>query len=191
MAKLVSKVYGDALFDLGTEERELEQLKEEAVLIREALRENPELTGLMTHPEMVREEKVRLLENCFGRDLSRDMTGFLAVVTEKGRFRELPAILEYFLARVKEYQGIGTARVCSAVELSSTWKQRVEEKLLATTGYRSMETTYQVDESLLGGLVIQIGDRVVDTSLKYRLDRMKGQLLKISLELEKEGGHSA
>lgn len=191
MAKLASKVYGDALFDLGTEEQELERLKEEAVLIQGVLRENPALTGLMSHPEMIREEKVRLIEDCFGKGLSRDMTGFLAVVTEKGRFRELPAILEYFLARVKESQGIGTATVWSATELDSKWKGRVEEKLLATTGYRSMEITYQVDESLIGGLIIRIGDRVVDTSLKHRLDRMKGQLMKISLELEKEGGHSS
>lgn len=191
MAKLASKVYGDALFDLAVEEQKVEQLKEEAALVKEALLDNPELSGLMRHPKIIREEKAGLIENCFKGRVSEEMVGFLVVVVNKGRYQELPAIFDYFLARVKEHQGIGTASVISAVELSDTWKARVKEKLLATTKYHTMEISYQVDAGLIGGLIIRIGDRVVDSSLKHKLDELTGQLMKISLELEKEGGQAS
>ena len=77
--------------------------------------------------------------------------------------------------------------VASAVELRTEQKEKIREKLLATTKYQSLEITWKVDESLIGGLVIRIGDRVVDSSLKYKLDQLKSQLLKISLEDGKEG----
>jgi len=79
------------------------------------------------------------------------------------------------------------AEVVSASELTDTWKKQMEAKLLATTGYQKMEITYRVDKSLIGGLILRIGDRVVDNSLKSRLAAMKSQLLKVSLEQEKVG----
>lgn len=191
MAKLASKVYGDALFELAVEENRVEGLADEAVLVKAVLEENPKLAGLMKHPKVIREEKIKFIQDCFTGRVSEDMVGFLVVAVTKGRFSEVRAILDYFLERVKEYQGIGTACVVSAVELNEKWKSKVEEKLLSTTSYHKMEISYQVDPGLIGGLMIRIGDRVVDTSIKHKLDQMKEKLLKISLELEKEGGQAS
>lgn len=58
---------------------------------------------------------------------------------------------------------------------------------MATTDYKTLEIDWQVDKSLIGGLVIRIGDRVVDGSLKYKLNQLTSQLLKISLDDKKEG----
>lgn len=191
MAKLASKVYGDALFELAVEENRVEALADEAVLVKAVLEENPKLAGLMKHPKVIREEKIQFIEDCFKNRVSEDMVGFLAIAVTKGRFSEVHAILDYFLECVKEYQGIGTACVVSAVELNEKWKSEVEKKLLSTTSYHKMEISYQVDQSLIGGLMIRIGDRVVDTSIKHKLDQMTEKLLKISLELEKEGGQAS
>lgn len=191
MAKLASKVYGDALFELAVEEDRVEALRDEAALVKAVLEENPKLAGLMKHPKVIREEKIKFIQDCFTGRVSEDMVGFLVVAVTKGRFSEVHAILDYFLERVKEYQGIGTACVVSAVELNKKWRSKVEEKLLSTTSYHKMEISYQVDAGLIGGLMIRIGDRVVDTSLKHKLDQMTEKLLKISLELEKEGGQAS
>lgn len=191
MAKLASKVYGDALFELAVEENRVKGLADEAVLVKAVLEENPKLAGLMKHPKVIREEKIKFIQDCFTGRVSEDMVGFLVVAVTKGRFSEVRAILDYFLERVKEYQGIGTACVVSAVELNEKWKSKVEEKLLSTTSYHKMEISYQVDPGLIGGLMIRIGDRVIDTSIKHKLDQMKEKLLKISLELEKEGGQAS
>lgn len=187
MAKLASKAYGDALFELAVEEHKVDEFMEEVVLIQTVLKENPELEAIMVHPEITKEEKIRLAETCFKGRLSDEMVGFLVIVIKKGRYGELPGIFSYFTAKVKEYQKIGVAEVVSATELKDTWKKKVEERLLATTGYEKMEIAYRVDESLIGGLILRIGDRVVDNTIKSRLAAMKSQLLKVSLEQEKVG----
>ena len=187
MAKLASKVYGEALFQIAVEENRTDEMMEEISAVSKALEENTELQLLMEHPKVIREEKVHLLENCFKGRVSNDVTGFLAVVVSKGRFKELPAIFDYLTARIKEYKKIGVVTVTSAAELREDQKKKIQEKLLATTGYKALELTWNVDACLIGGLVIRIGDRVVDSSLKYKLEQLTSQLMKISLEEGKEG----
>lgn len=185
MAKLASKVYGDALFDLAVEENRVDELAEEVSVVKTVLAENPELAKLMEHPKIVKEEKIKLLEDCFKGRVSDDMTGFLVIAVRKERYRELDSIFEYFIARVKEYKKIGIAEVVSAAALSDAWKAKIEAKLLETTKYTSMEMHYRIDESLIGGLVIRIGDRVVDSSIKAKLAELADQLSKVPLEAVK------
>ena len=72
-------------------------------------------------------------------------------------------------------------KVTSAVSLSDEQKARIEKRVLETTAYVSLETSYTVDPSLLGGLVIRIGDRVVDSSVKTHLEELKRDLLKLKM----------
>ena len=67
------------------------------------------------------------------------------------------------------------------MELSGPQKKAIEDKLLATTGYHTFEMDYKVDPSILGGLIIRIEDRVVDSSLKTQLDKMTKELSRIRL----------
>ena len=69
------------------------------------------------------------------------------------------------------------AYVTSATELSDACKKEIEAKLLGTTSYKTMEIHYSVDKSLIGGLVIRIGDRVVDSSIKTKLEDLKRALI--------------
>ena len=101
---------------------------------------------------------------------------------KKGRFSERNAIFAYFTAKVKEYKKIGVARVTSPFELTAEQKTKIEKRLLDTTDYKKMEITYREDKTLIGGLVIRIGDRVIDTSIKSRLEELRLQLMGISLE---------
>lgn len=187
MAKLASKVYGEALFQIAVEDGRIDEMMEEIRAVKKALEENRELSVLMDHPKIIKEEKVHLMENCFKGQVSDDVTGFLTVVVSKGRFKELPAMFDYLTMRMKEYKKIGVVTVKSAVELRSEQKERIRRKLMETTEYKTLEIDWQVDESLIGGLVIRIGDRVVDSSLKYKLEQLTSRLLKISLDEGKEG----
>lgn len=177
MAKLVSKTYGEALFDLAVEEGQLDVVEEEVQLLLATCDENEDFIKLLNHPKITREEKVKVVETVFKDRLSQTMTGFLVLVVEKGRNDELESILKYFLERVREYKNIGVAKVTSAVPLSEEQKKSVEQRLLETTKYVSFEMDYAVDESLIGGLVIRIGDRVVDSSIRTRIDRMAKTLM--------------
>ena len=181
MAKLVSKVYGEALFELALEKQSVDTLYEEAAGVREILTQNEDLTKLLTHPKITREEKIGVVENIFRGRVSGDMVGFLVLIVEKGRADELDAVLGYFLSEVKEYKKIGVVSVVSAMNLSDTQKKQLEEKLLATTDYATLEINDKTDAALIGGMVIRIGDRVVDSSIRTKLLQMEKELQKIQI----------
>ena len=187
MAKLVSKTYGDALFDMAVEENRMDSLMEEITLLETVLKENEDFEKILIHPEIPLEEKLQVVEDVFKGRISDALTGLLRIVVTKGRYKELPDIFAYFIARVKEYKKIGVAEVTSAVELGGEQKKKIEQKLLDTTRYETMEIEYKVDPEKIGGLMIRIGDRIVDSTIRSRLDRLTASLMKISLESEKEG----
>ena len=182
MAKVAANVYGDALFELAVEENRCDQFLEEICAVENALDQNPQAETLLCHPGIGSEEKQDFIEKCFKGNVSDDMTGFLQILVKKGRFSERNAIFAYFTAKVKEYKKIGVALVTSPFELTAEQKTKIEKRLLDTTDYKKMEITYREDKTLIGGLVIRIGDRVIDTSIKSRLEELRLQLMGISLE---------
>ena len=187
MAKLVSKTYGDALFEIAVEENRTDSLMEEISMVQAVLNENSDFEKILIHPEISKSKKLQVIEDVFKGKISDALTGFLRIVVTKGRYKDLPDIFAYFIARVKEYKKIGVAEVTSAVLLDEMQKQKIEQKLLETTKYETMEIAYKVDESLIGGLMIRIGDRVVDSTIKSKLSALTASLMKISLENGKEG----
>jgi F-type H+-transporting ATPase subunit delta len=181
MAKLVSKTYGDALFELALEKDNVSEMKEEVSAVKNIFDENDELLKLLNHPKIMGDEKIRIIENIFKGKVSDDMTGFLTVIVGKGRYNDIPAIFAYIEKRIKEYEKIGVAKVSAPMELTDNQKKAIEKKLLETTGYETFEIEYTIDESLIGGLVIRIDDRVVDSSIKTKLANMAKQLNQIQL----------
>ncbi len=181
MAKLISKTYGDALFELAVEEDKIDVLLEEIEQLLKILAENEDFGRLMNHPKIINEEKIEVANNVFAGRISEELLGFLTIIISKDRYREIDEILKYFVARVKEYKGIGIATVTTAVPLKDGQCKEVEKKLLDTTRYQSMEISYSVDASLIGGMVIRIGDRVVDSSIKTKLSTLQKDLMKVQI----------
>ena len=181
MAKLVSKTYGEALFELASEQNSTTKLMEEIKALREILGQNPDLDRLMNHPGIPKQEKESVIEKVFRGRISDDLAGFLQLVVEKERYRDLTAIFDYFESKVKEQEGIGVAYVTTAVELDAVQRLAVQDKLLETTGYRMLEMHYDVNTALIGGMKIRVGDRVVDSSIQSKLEALTKQLLQIQL----------
>jgi F-type H+-transporting ATPase subunit delta len=181
MAKLVSTTYADALFETGTEENTIDTLYDEALAVRQILKENPDFLRLMNHPKILREEKEQIMESVFKGRLSDEFTGFLKIIVANKRYSDIEAIIGQFILKVKEYKHIGVAHVTTPIELNDRQKEAVRNKLLDTTDYVSMEMNYEIDESLIGGMVIRIGDRVVDSSIKTKLEGLTRELISIQI----------
>ncbi len=181
MAKLISKTYGDALFDLGVESGKLDSFFEQVDMLSKLFADNPDLITLLTHPKITGEEKLSVIENTFKGNIDDEILGFLSLIVEKDRAKDITGIFGYFRQRVYEYKKIGIVYVTSAQAIDENQKKKIENKLLSTTGYKSLEVSYDVDEKLIGGMTIRIGDRVVDSSIKNKLEKMTGELRKVSL----------
>ena len=181
MAKLISKTYGEALFELAVEEEKTDVMLEEIDGIKNVFLDNPEYLKFLNHPRIPAEDKVRTTEEIFAGKIDKQLVGFLGIVINKGRTENLMEILDYFLDRVKEFKGIGVAYVTTPFDLKEEKKEAICKKLLTTTSYKEMEMHYAVNPELLGGMQIRIGDRVVDSSIQTKLNRLQRDLLKVQV----------
>ena len=181
MAKLVSKTYGDALFAVALESSRMDEFFEAVKVVADILRTNDEFGKLMNHPKITKEEKVKIVEEAFLNNIPREIVGIMTLMISKGRANEMLSVFDYFIELVKEEKKIGRADVVTAVELNADQKAKVEQKLLDTTKYETFEMNYSVDTSLIGGMVIRIGDRVVDSSIKTKLFELTRELRKVQI----------
>ena len=176
MAKLVSKVYGDAYVSVVSEKNNLIDALEEIKLLKNILLENDEIIELLDSPKLDDEEKTAFIKGIFENHISVDSLGFLLTVIEKKRQAELLPIIDYVIDCIKELLLIGKATITTALELDDAKKERIVDELLKSSHYKSLEAEYVVDESIIGGIVIRIGDRVVDSSVKTRIEKMRKML---------------
>ena len=176
MAKLVSKVYGDAYVSVVSEKNNLIDALEEIKLLKNILFENDEIIELLDSPKLDDEEKTAFIKGIFENHISVDSLGFLLTVIEKKRQAELLPIVDYVIDCIKELLLIGKATITTALELDDAKKERIVDELLKTSHYKSLEVEYVVDNSIIGGIVIRIGDRVVDSSVKTRIEKMRKML---------------
>lgn len=181
MAKLISKTYGDALFDVAVENGVIDTLMEETEAVIDIVKQHPDLMKLLNHPNVTKEEKFRVVEDVLSGRLSGEMYGLICVLVEKNRQGHILEILDYFMARVKEHRLIGVVYITSALPLNGSQKEKIEKKVLATGKFAALEPHYEVDESLIGGLIIRIADRVVDSSVRGKLARLTRELREIQL----------
>ena len=121
----------------------------------------------------------RVSEVCAGVDrvleqqgFSKPVRDFVGVVSSNRRLRALPEVVAAFSNLVADRRGIITAKVFSAVPLDDVQRQQLRARLIES-GYGNVNIVEQIQPDLLGGLVIRIGDRLYDTSLKSRLQRLQ------------------
>ncbi|MGN8946142.1 ATP synthase F1 subunit delta [Bariatricus sp. HCP28S3_E4] len=181
MAKLVSKVYGDALFEAAREAGRMDDMYEEVLELQKLLQANEELQKMMENPKVIREDKENVIETVFRGRISDEIVELMKLMIAKGRYSNIESVFDYFIGLVKEEKKIGIAYVTTAVELTDGQKDEIVRRLLETTRYESFEMNYAVDASLIGGMVICIGDRVVDSSIKTKLYELSKSLRKIQV----------
>ena len=128
-----------------------------------------------------KEEHLEILGKVFKGKIDERLYSFLELITIKGRYGYLDEILEYFILRVKEHLHIGQAKVTSAIAIDNEMKERIKDKLLSTTDYKEIEIEFETDPSLIGGMVIRIKDRIVDNSVKTKLENITRDLHKIQI----------
>ncbi len=177
MAKQVSKTYGSALFEVAVENNTLDTTLEEVLFVKQSFLENEDLTKLLLHPNIEKEEKVKVIENVYKGKIFDEITGLMIMLITKGHQKDIVSVFDYVIAAIKEEKGIGVAYVTSAIALSDSQKDKIEQKLIETTKYQTIEGIYQVDKDLIGGLVIRVADTVVDSSLKTQIANLSKSLL--------------
>ena len=169
MARLVSKVYGEALFDFAKSNNALDKMYENALDIISVFSTNGEVHDFLLNPKVTEEQKVEFLNTIFAKLDDKKILEFLTIVIRKGRQKDIVPILKHFTHLTLKDKNIGEATVFSASELTSAQKDALEKKLVSTTSFDKFIVDYNVDESLIAGLKIKIDDKVIDTTYKSKI----------------------
>jgi F-type H+-transporting ATPase subunit delta len=172
---VVDRVYARALFEAAQEKGRLEAVREQLEEVVTAAAEVPELRELLRNPQLDPRARAAALEEVLagGDQLLRN---FLLVLVDKGRIGELEVIAEEFERLVAEQEGVLSAELTTAVELSDDDERRLLQQIETASG-RKVEATRHVDPGLIGGIVLQVGSHRLDASVRGRLDRLRRALV--------------
>jgi F-type H+-transporting ATPase subunit delta len=160
----VSYRYAKSLLDLAIEKGQLEQVREDMQLVRDTVHESRELEILLKSPVVKTDKKQDILKAIFGGKIGVITTEFIDIITRKRREAELEIIAESFLTQYRINKNIVTAVITTAAALDDTLRKQVLEIVRKMAG-TEVELTEKIDTSLIGGFVLRVGDRQVDTSL--------------------------
>ena len=164
--------YAIALFDLASESGSVSAVEGDLGRFRDALRESPELRALIRNPEVSREQIGRVLAGLAEHlELAPLTRNFLGVLAENRRAGELPGMIRAFHTIAATQRGEVGAEVVSAHALSDEQMRELEHRLRAREG-RTVKLQARVDPELLGGLVVTIGSKRIDSSIRTRLNAL-------------------
>jgi F-type H+-transporting ATPase subunit delta len=135
----------------------------------------PELHAVLRNPQLDPEAKTSILGELIG-DTDELFRNFLRLVSEKGRVGEIEEIGREFERLCAEEEGVLSVRLTTAVELSDQEAKRIVEQIEDASG-RMVEATRDVDPSLVGGIVLQVGSLRLDASIRGRLERLRRELV--------------
>lgn len=169
------------MFSLALENDKLDTIWEEVRMIRQILSENPTFVKTICHPEITKQDQIKLLDDAFKGKVSDEVMGFFHVLADKKRLKELDAVLEYFDRSAKEYKKIGVVYVTVPVELTKAQQDKIRERILEVSSYETLEMHVETDASLLGGMVIRIGDEILDNSIRSKMEHMARKINQIKL----------
>lgn len=160
-----------ALFEIARTEGALSTVEEELFRFARTLEGSDELRSVLVDPAVPATRTSALLSDLLG-SASPITAGIVSLVVTAGRARDLPAIVDRLLARAAGERGTVVAEVRSAIPLDDPQRQRLAVALGQAMG-KTVEVRVIVDPTVLGGIVAQIGDTVIDGSVRTRLDQLK------------------
>ena len=166
--------YAGALYELAVEAKATEAVLSDLTGLKSLMTENDNLNSVIVSPVYARNEQGKAVMAIMEKAGADSLTiKFLGAVADNGRLFTLPQIIQAFSEEVARRKGQISAEVVSAISLDGERKKVVEEIVAKLAGSKNISLELKVDPSLLGGLVVRIGSRLFDTSVKTKLNRLE------------------
>ena len=168
----VSKEYGAALFMLACEENSKEEYGKSLEFLTNTFMESPEYLEFLASPGIPLGERLSAVESAFAECIPLNVLSYVQLLCEKGRIESFFEAAEEYKALLDASNRVSVAKITSAVELTDDEKTKLYNKLKAMSG-GEVTMEYSVDGSLLGGLIVELDDKIMDGSLRNRLREVK------------------
>ena len=168
----IAEKYAGALFDLAVEEDNLETILAEFDELTTLVQENKELSQMLGHPGLDYHQKKEILTEVFSEKISTTLFNFLKLLIDKKREVYLTQIYQQFKKLVDEKQNKLIVEVTSPIELPTKHKTKLKDKLQGALD-KKIELDVEINPDLIGGLVLKIGDKIIDGSIKNYLQEVE------------------
>jgi F-type H+-transporting ATPase subunit delta len=167
--------YAKSLLDLAIERGQLEQANADMQIMQRICKGNPDFVSLLRSPIVKADAKRKIIEAVTKEEITTLTTAFNALLVSKGRESLLPEIITAFISQYKEHKNIHIVKLITAVPVSEGVKTAIVNQVKKAGGLQNVELDEKVDESLIGGFVLQVGDQLVDASISYDLKEIARQ----------------
>lgn len=173
---VIAGKYAKALFDASLEEGRTDKVSADIDALSGLHQEDEAFLNFLLSPEVLTESKMEFIAKVFQSRMDPLSTNFLRLLVDKGRINLLPEACEAYRELAEEHRGVLRARVVTAVALDGEREARLKRELDRITG-KSVILDKKVDPSILGGVVVHMGNKIIDSSLKQGLKRLGESLL--------------
>ena len=175
---LVAKRYAEALVEFGKSGKlSYVAVSSNMANIQHILSKSKDLYDTLVNPLISAEDKIELIDSVFVKDVDGLILNFLKILVEKDRFDLIDDINKVYNLLLDDINGIARVEVISAVELNDMEQGDIQAKL-ASKLKKQIVIKYNVDKSLIAGLVVKMGDNIIDMSVAHKLEEYKMALIK-------------
>jgi F-type H+-transporting ATPase subunit delta len=175
MADDRNEAYATALFEVAKGEKDLGRVEDELFAVASRVKSNDALRDALTDKSLPVDLRQGIVEDLLGGRASNTTTNLVSMIVGAGRAKDLPDIVDRFVEKAAASRSETSAEVISAVPLDEDQQRRLAETLSRRFAQRaSLKVT--VDPSIKGGLIVRIGDTVIDGSVRSRLEQLKNTL---------------
>ena len=178
MINIVASRYAEALFQVVEETDSTDKLYGELKAVVDIVKENKDFSNILRSPLVSKEEKKDLITKVFDGKLSQNMINFLKILADKDRLALLADIEKDFKVLLNEKNNILEGIVITAVPMKEEEVKELQTKLSAKYN-KTVVLENEVDKSVLGGVLVRLGNEEIDGTVKNRLDKMKEQLSQV------------
>ncbi len=176
----VARRYAAALFGMAKKRNEVDAVATNLREVADVARGSRDLMGVMHHPLLTLDKKKSILRQVFGGQIRPDVEKFLFLVVQKNRAVMLPQIVTEFNRMADEFRGEADAEAVTATPLSPEQIGALQNALLQKFGVRVRLQT-RVDPEVLGGLQVRVGDKLIDATVRTKLERLSEQLKRVKV----------
>lgn len=172
----VAKPYADAFIEISTGDKTIETVINDLTCVSTALSESKELNKVIANPLVSSSAKKDIIKSIFSDSVDTNTVKFMMVLCDRGRIEYLNTITKIALSLAYKKAAIEIACITSSVKLSSSQTEALVDKLKNITKAKQIKLDLKVDESLIGGLKVQIGSKIIDTSVQNQLNQLSSYL---------------
>ncbi|MCF6157445.1 MAG: ATP synthase F1 subunit delta [wastewater metagenome] len=176
--KSVAITFVNALLDVASKRGEFERIEKDLDLVSDVITRHDNLKKVLFHPTISRDDKKDLIKDVFGEPVSDLMRNFLYLLIDRRKERVLEFISEIYKEAIDEKKGIVKVRVQTVIPLTGERLDNFKKQLHKITG-RTPEIEIVRNPDILGGMIVQIGNNLIDGSVANRLQNLKNKLLSV------------